>query len=879
MNKYLKFFINTCFLISILFLGLILAEYLFGVSIIIPAIILIPMVISIDIVLPILFIFCLFMLNKNFRELYFKGNIGFYDIIQNVNPKKNFKEQINFDHIRELFSNGEITLEQLQQLNSEGIAALKSNNIRELFINKQITFEQLIQIKSVTRDALEIKNIRDLFVEKRIQYNELTYFNDLIKNNFENDNLKNLFSNNHITLKDYFKIGINGHTALSKNNVISLLSQKKITLNQIKNFYPNAINIFDEFENIRKLFCQNLITTNQLNRISIWNRNDLLKYPTDAILTKTNNPLSYDYGYSIVDRESLRNDNIRDLIQGGYITFDQFRSLTIIPRLELETKNIKELFIQKHITFEEYHQLENFDVRKLRDDLIRELFIKKIITIKEVAQLRLGALSNKHLRVLFINKHMDAYEINKINEEINYFAKHALNISYIRELFVNNHLSFDQLFEINLTAVQALNNENIRNLFIDKKISIKQLNQLDYQSLGALNDDNIRELFKTNHLSFLDLFYINNNAIDVLKNGQIKNLFIRNRITLNQILVSNVQDLLALQQQINTAQSTHTASVHQSVSDSAIALSELYGQDISDDDVKNHISELKSKIEYFSPNETITSHIHEAAKRGLNRLENLGTDDFKDPKSQLSINQLIALTMLAGKDDNYRQYAFNDYLEAMILALYEIQRGKNINDENDIDDMREDDESICFSGTFNKIIEKMVGILPDCHIHYITFDVINFKADQLVKNLISQFVDDRASLDLPNEDELSSLEITQRATYIEHLKDIINSESNHEDNPVFNALNTKLLQDIQSNLENEFGSHFKRHINENFTIEQFIDAILNSETIQTDTNTKIERYIERHQTHKNLINDLSSMFSNRSNDSSLSTATNSFKQV
>ena len=52
----------------------------------------------------------------------------------------------------------------------------------------------------------------------------------------------------------------------------------------------------------------------------------------------------------------------------------------------------------------------------------------------------------------------------------------------------------------------------------------------------------------------------------------------------------------------------------------------------------------------------------------------------------------------------------------------------------------------------------MVGILPDCHIHFITFDIITFKANQLLKKLISQFFDDRSSLALDNEADLISLE-------------------------------------------------------------------------------------------------------------------------
>ncbi|MDG2348460.1 MAG: hypothetical protein P8L77_03245, partial [Gammaproteobacteria bacterium] len=126
-----------------------------------------------------------------------------------------------------------------------------------------------------------------------------------------------------------------------------------------------------------------------------------------------------------------------------------------------------------------------------------------------------------------------------------------------------------------------------------------------------------------------------------------------------------------------------------------------------------------------------------------------------------------------------------------------------------------------------------------------------------VKNIISKFFDDRAFLALANEVELSYLENSQRDTYIKFLKDITNDESNSEDNPLLSALNIKLLEDIESSLQNEFGSQLKKYINADYTIETYIEGIFSCETIQKLTNTKIDQYIERHQIYKNLINDLS----------------------
>ncbi|MDG2347836.1 MAG: hypothetical protein P8L77_00005, partial [Gammaproteobacteria bacterium] len=323
-------------------------------------------------------------------------------------------------------------------------------------------------------------------------------------------------------------------------------------------------------------------------------------------------------------------------------------------------------------------------------------------------------------------------------------------------------------------------------------------------------------------------------------NGFIRNLF---------------QARLQLQNLNDNSQITHTASIHESVSDSAIALTNKYGKNINKTNVIKHVKKLKNNIKHFTPNETITPHIYEAAKRGIDRLANFDTD-FIDPKSQISIKQLIALTHIAAQDNDYRLHTYNHYLEAMILALYEIQRGYNL-DAAGIDNMHQD-IPICTAGTFNKIIEKMVGILPYCHIHFITFDIINFKANQLVKNIISKFFDDRASLVLANEADLVSLEFLKPKEYINLLKDI---ESNDYSNPLLQALLKELSNHIEQALRKIFGAHLDRHFNNYFTIEHFILNALSQNEIKTLVTKKVDAISCQHNYKQRIYADFSLFYS------------------
>ncbi|MDG2347839.1 MAG: hypothetical protein P8L77_00020, partial [Gammaproteobacteria bacterium] len=731
MNKYLKSFINICFVISILFLGLILAEYLFSFSIVLPAILETIITISTCFTSCFLTEFCILMYNKNYRELYFKNLLDFYDIISPENSYC-FKLAIKTDCIKDLYSNGQITLEQLKQINEEAIYSLKNDEIRNFFLQGLITFKQLDQhdqLKNFFQVAIDNNNIRELFINKQLSFEQLIQLGDIARLALEIDKIRELYINKHLSFEQINPLGWVAKEAL------------KAALNN------NAI---------RNLFKEGLITFEQLKKI---NHNTIY---------------------------ALEIDIIRNLFINKQLSFEQLNQLGGIARLALETDNIRDLYLNKKLSFEQLNQLNKYSFCALKFDYIITLFINNQLSLEQLNQLEFDArlaLKINNIRDLYLNNQLSFEQLNQLNVN----ARDALEIDKIRELYINKQFSIEQLNQLNVNARDALKIDKIRELYINKQLSFEQLNQLNVNARQALEIDNIRYLFEQRLITFDQIIYCNFYIRDALENDHIRNLFINNYFTFEQLvqydrnrlirrLINDLRDddiynriinnemtwngfirnlfqaRLQLQNLNDNSQITHTASIHQSVSDSAQALSDRYSQDVINDNVTSYISELKTNIEQFTPNQTITPNIYQAAKRGIARLENLDTD-FIDPKSQLSIKKLIALTQIAAKDDDYRQHTYNHYLEAMTLALYEIQRGYNL-DASGIDNMVNIDITICNSGTFNKIIEKLVGILPDCHIHFITFETITFKAKQLVKNLIFQFFDDRASLALAKEVEL-----------------------------------------------------------------------------------------------------------------------------
>ncbi len=177
---------------------------------------------------------------------------------------------------------------------------------------------------------------------------------------------------------------------------------------------------------------------------------------------------------------------------------------------------------------------------------------------------------------------------------------------------------------------------------------------------------------------------------------------------------------------INGAQSTHTASVHQSVSQSAINLLRAYGTSISGDRRDATIQGISDGLAQLPQN---TPHIDVA----IRCLQRLIADDyfFMDSTSEVSTKQLLALAWIAIHDDTKRHGTLEDAKKCLIEGLYEAQRGYNLSEKN-VDDGGED-APICVAGTFNKLIEKLIGIHADVKIIFVTPEMAAVKLPRVFR--------------------------------------------------------------------------------------------------------------------------------------------------
>ena len=202
--------------------------------------------------------------------------------------------------------------------------------------------------------------------------------------------------------------------------------------------------------------------------------------------------------------------------------------------------------------------------------------------------------------------------------------------------------------------------------------------------------------------------------------------------------------------ELNREQSTHTASVHATVSESALKLWHRYGSlfsenaflasvfSVPDENSNRQFKVAKDCFQYLkNPDElmnikssimaslsTWLNNFHDerdehklaAAKRCFQRLSTINA--FSDPKSAISLTTLLALIWLAIHDDEHREGTIDDAKRLLIEAFYEIQRGYNITEEGDDDGL--DDSYICLAGTFNKVLEKFWAVHTDIELIYMT---------------------------------------------------------------------------------------------------------------------------------------------------------------
>ncbi len=190
----------------------------------------------------------------------------------------------------------------------------------------------------------------------------------------------------------------------------------------------------------------------------------------------------------------------------------------------------------------------------------------------------------------------------------------------------------------------------------------------------------------------------------------------------------------AARRDINHNQSTHTASVHKSVSLALNKLKHRYTSSLNGTE-KEAIARLESLIQ----NDDRNKEKHAVAIRCLQRLAR--NDEYTDSVSGVTIKRLLALVDRMLLDDAMLLCDQSTAVSHLIEALYEIQRGYNLSEEG-VDDCKSQDLPICPAGAMNKLIERFSGVHSYCEIRFVTPQTASRKLQSLVREVVvDHFID------------------------------------------------------------------------------------------------------------------------------------------
>lgn len=340
--------------------------------------------------------------------------------------------------------------------------------------------------------------------------------------------------------------------------------------------------------------------------------------------------------------------------------------------------------------------------------------------------------------------------------------------------------------------------------FIWKLSQLSFIDSACYQALtnAALSNENIECLNQ-----ILDVFSetFNKEKLDILLRPRCRwllseegyaNLWTRLPISLtdeqlNRLLTfvrpngNNPDHIFNYVMQNNQGQTTHTASIHKSSSESASRLQQRYQLTSAQvNDLTEKLWELLNQDDYYAeePDQAVFKAKKRAALDGLVRLRGVG-HHFKDPASDIRLDVLIALATSAILDDEIRSSSLQVALCRMVHAFYDIQRGYNYEDTHDKDVTLvvrgTKDQPICLSGSFNKIIEKLVSIHVDCELIYLTKDSANEALPRIIQHEANNYLTiEKAKAMRPEEQsafdaQLKSIKKSGYLTIMHHIQDAI----------------------------------------------------------------------------------------------------------
>lgn len=316
-----------------------------------------------------------------------------------------------------------------------------------------------------------------------------------------------------------------------------------------------------------------------------------------------------------------------------------------------------------------------------------------------------------------------------------------LNINILIEAIIYGNIDlFYKLVqdEIILNNITALNSSVLITTIQRGAINHRELN---ISQVKLMRINMVRELLKIENVR-IRAHLPNNNALNLARTYQIPEI---------EIMLLEIEAVRRIANALNSSfplsTNTHTASIHESVSESAIKLYTTYS--VSEfnvdminmdkyfeyDDVTNksgNMSKLRDLIakEYLydgSSPELNDKKIIESVKNGVARV--LGTA-FVDPKSNVSLADLFRIILVGINKLSGHEMQDDGYLQLLCkLYLMENEYGQ--------------DAKSCYPGYFNSILYSQQGILPEINIVIQTKNMLtqklNIKLASHAENTLKEY--------------------------------------------------------------------------------------------------------------------------------------------
>ena len=544
------------------------------------------------------------------------------------------------------------------------------------------------------------------------------------------DEVRALITAGTLTLEQVLALTPYASYALQDAGVHELITDGILTAEHLAEITTHAASIALRDAGVRALISAGTLTIPQVLALTAYASYALQdagvhELITDGILTAEHLAEITTHAASI----ALQDAGVRAFITAGTLTIPQVLALTPDACYALQDAGVHELITDGILTAGHLAEITTHAASMaLQDAGVRTLITEGTLTIPQVLALTpyaSHALQDAGVHELITDGILTAGHLAEITTHA---ASMALRDAGVRAFITAGTLTIPQVLALTPYASYALQDAGVHELITDGILTAGHLAEITtHAARMALQDAGVRAFITAGTLTIPQVLALTFAASDALRDPDTQRMLRLGRITFAEILAPvhhHAHDAAAVAHVINPGQSTHTASVHRTVSESAIRLAKRYGSMIEAPGLEETIKKLQAQVL------SLPGRKNQAAKDCIKRITKVDYF-YTDDKSGITTRQLLALIFLAISDDKTRRCSHEEAMARFVQGLYEIQRGYNL-DGHGVDN-GEDDRPICTGGTFNKLIATLVGVHPDFEIRYITRETAALKLPKVVQ--------------------------------------------------------------------------------------------------------------------------------------------------